>query len=150
MDELWAVLHVVGSVFIVGPMAVLPMSAIRAVRAGSASQLETLAKSTELLSMVSIIVAVVGLPLMWGSRHNLTLMTPWILASVVLYAVALLLNLFLVVPAIRRASARLNVSSSPPAASAQGSNHGDAAISIGSGVVGLLLVAVVVLMVWRP
>lgn len=100
--------------------------------------------------MLSVIVAVIGMPLMWGNRHHLTLMTPWILASVVLYAVALLLNLFVVVPAIRRAGARLNVSSSSTATSHEGSNHGDSAISIGSGVVGLLLVTVVVLMVWRP
>jgi uncharacterized membrane protein len=150
MDEMLSVLHVVGSVFVVGPMAILPMSAMRAVRAGSASGLATLAKSTELFSMLSIIVAVVGFPLMWGSRRDLTITTPWILASVVLYAVALLLNLLLVVPAIRRASAQLNVSSSSPSTNPQGSNHAYAAISTGSGVVGLLLVAVVALMVWRP
>jgi uncharacterized membrane protein len=150
MDKMLSVLHVVGSVFIVGPMAILPMSAMRALRVGSASQLATLAKSTELFSMLSIIVAVVGFPLMWRDRHDLTLTTPWILASVALYAVALLLNLFLVIPAIRRASAQLNVSPSSPSTSPDRSNHRDAAISAGSGVVCLLLVAVVVLMVWRP
>jgi uncharacterized membrane protein len=150
MDEIWTVLHVVGSVFIVGPMAILPMSALRALRAGDASQVSTLAKSTELFSMLSITVAVVGFPLMWGSRHDLTLTTPWILASVVLYAAALLLSLFQVVPAMRRASAQLNVSSSSPSTSPTVSNRGYTAISAGSGAVSLLLVAVVVLMVWRP
>lgn len=150
MEKLWAVLHVVGTVFLVGPMAVLPMGAMRALRAGSASQLGTLAKSTELFSMLSLVVAVVGLPLMAGSRHELTLMTPWILGSVVLYALALLLNLFLVVPAIRRAAAQLNGSSSSPGTSPQGSKHGDTAMSAGPAVVCLLLASVVVLMVWRP
>lgn len=150
MDELWAVLHVVGSVFIVGPMAIIPMSAMRIFRAGNASQLATLAKSTELFSMLSIIVAVVGFPLMWGNRRDLTLMTPWILASTVLYVVALLLTLFLVVPAMRRAAAQLEVSSSSPGSNPQQSNHGYAAISAGSAVVFVLLAVVVVLMVWRP
>jgi len=89
------VLHVVGSVFIVGPMAILPMSAS-------------------------------------------------------LYAVALLLSLVLVVPAMRRASAQLEVSSSSPSTGPKVSNHGYAAIAAGSGVVSLLLVVVVVLMVWQP
>ena len=150
MTKMLLVLHVVGSVFIVGPMAILPVSAMRALRAGNASQLATLAKSTELFSMLSIIVAVVGFPLMWRDRHDLTFTTPWILISTVLYAVALLLNLFLVVPAIRRASAQLMVSSSSPSTTPKGSDRGYAAISAGSGVVSLLLVAVVVLMVWRP
>jgi uncharacterized membrane protein len=150
MTKMFLVLHVVGSVFIVGPMAILPMTAMRALRAGNAPQLTTLAKSTELFSMVSIIVAVVGFPLMWDNRRDLTLATPWILGSVVLYVVALLLNLFLVLPAIRRAAAQLNVASSSPSPNPEGSNHGYAAISAGSGVVTFLLVAVIVLMTWRP
>jgi uncharacterized membrane protein len=140
------VLHVVGSVFIVGPMAILPMSAMRGLRAGNASQLATHAKSTYLLSMLSLIVAVLGFGVMGMDRPDLTFTTPWVLASVILYAVALLLNLVLVVPTMRRASAQLEVSSSP---STTGS-HGYAAIAAGSGAVSLLLVAVVVLMVWQP
>jgi len=142
------VLHVVGSVFIVGPMAILPMSAMRGLRAGNASHLATQAKSTYLVSLLSLIVAVVGFGVMGTGRPDLTLTTPWILASVSLYAVALLLNLFLVVPAMRRASAQLIVSSSSP--STRGLNHGYAAVAAGSGVVSLLLVVVVVLMVLQP
>jgi uncharacterized membrane protein len=126
------------------------MSAMRTLRAGSASQLATLAKSTELFSMLSIIVAVIGFPLMFRSSHDLSLTTPWILISVVLYAGALLLSLFLVVPAMRRAAAQLKVTSPPTNTNPEGANQGYAAIAAGSGLVSLLLVAVVVLMVWRP
>jgi uncharacterized membrane protein len=150
MSKMLIVLHVVGSVFIVGPMAILPMSAMRVLRAGSASQLATLAKSTYLLSLLSLIVAVLGFGVMGSNRPDLTFTTPWILTSVILYFVALLLSLFLVVPAMRRAATRLEVSSSPPSASPQGSDTGYAAIAAGSGVVSLLLVVVVVLMVWQP
>ena len=38
METLFAVLHVVSAVFIVGPMAILPMTAMRALRAGNAGQ----------------------------------------------------------------------------------------------------------------
>jgi len=150
MSKMMIVLHVVGSVFIVGPMAILPMSAMRGLRAGNASQLATHAKSTYLLSLLSLIVAVFGFGVMGMDRPDLTFTTPWILASLSLYAVALLLNLVLVVPAMRRASAQLEVSSSSPSANSQGLNHGYAAIAAGSGVVSLLLVAVVALMVWQP
>ena len=150
MSKMMIVLHVVGSVFIVGPMAILPMSAMRGLRAGNASQLATHAKSTYLLSLLSLIVAVFGFGVMGMDRPDLTFTTPWILASVSLYAVALLLNLVLVVPAMRRASAQLEVSSSSSSANSQGLNHGYAAIAAGSGVVSLLLVVVVVLMVWQP
>jgi uncharacterized membrane protein len=150
MSKMMIVLHVVGSVFIVGPMAILPMSGMRALRAGNASQLVTQAKSTQLLSLLSLIVAVFGFGVMGSDRPDLTMTTPWILASVSLYAVALLLNLVLVVPAMRRASAQLEVSSSSPSTNPKGLNHGYAAIAAGSGVVSLLLVVVVVLMVWQP
>jgi uncharacterized membrane protein len=150
MSKMLIVLHVVGSVFIVGPMAILPMSAMRVLRAGSASQLATLAKSTNLLSLLSLIVAVLGFGVMGANRPDLTLTTPWILTSVILYFVAALLSLFLVVPAMRRAARRLEISSSPQGASPQGEDTGYAAIAAGSGVVSLLLVVVVVLMVWQP
>ena len=150
MSKMLIVLHVVGSVFIVGPMAILPMSAMRGLRAGNASQLATHAKSTYLLSLLSLIVAVFGFGVMGMDRPDLTFTTPWILASLSLYAVALLLNLFLVVPAMRRSSGQLNVSTSSPGANARGLNNGYAAIAAGSGTVSLMLVAVVVLMVWQP
>ena len=150
MSQMLSILHVVGSVFIVGPMAILPMSGMRALRAGNASQLATQAKSTYLLSLLSLIAAVLGFGVMGTSRPDLTFTTPWILASVSLYAVALLLSLVLVVPAMRRASAQLEIASSSLGASPKGLNRGYAAIAAGSGVVSLLLVAVVVLMVLQP
>jgi uncharacterized membrane protein len=150
MDKIWIVLHIAGTVFVVGPMAILPMSAMRTLRTGSASQLVPLAKSTELFSILSIVVAVVGFPLMWSDRPDLSVTTPWILISVVLYAAAVLLSLFLVVPAMRRAAAEVKVTSPPTNTGPEGADEGYAAIATGSGIVSVLLVAVVVLMTWRP
>jgi uncharacterized membrane protein len=156
MSKMLLVFHVVGAVFVVGPMAILPMSALRALRAGSASQVATQAKSTYLFSLLSLIVAVLGFGVM-GSEHaeggehaDLAFTTPWILTSVVLFAVAVLLNLFMVVPAMRQAAAQLEVSSSSPTATPGGPGNGYTAVAAGSGVVSLLLVVVVALMVWQP
>jgi len=146
------VLHVVGAVFIVGPMAILPMSAMRELRADNASHVASLAKSTYVFSLLSLVVAILGFGVMGMSdpKDHVSFTTPWILTSVTVYAVALLLSLFLVVPAMRRASAELKVSSSSQAPTATASNNGYAAIAAGSGIVSLLLVIVVVLMVWKP
>lgn len=142
MDTLFSVLHVVSAVFIVGPMAILPMTAMRAVRAGNADQVGVLAKSTNLTSLLSLLVIVFGFGAMSlaDKKYDLSITTPWILWSLILYAVALGLTLFLVVPTMRRAADALR----------DGTASRYPAIAAGSGVATLLLVAVVVLMVWKP
>jgi uncharacterized membrane protein len=142
MDTLFSVLHVVSAVFIVGPMAILPMTAMRAVRAGNADQVSVLAKSTNLTSLLSLLVIVFGFGAMSlaDEKYHLSITTPWILWSLILYAVALGLTLFLVVPTMRRAADALR----------DGTASRYPAIAAGSGVATLLLVAVVVLMVWKP
>lgn len=148
MDTVINVLHVVTAVFIVGPMAILPMTAMRAVRGGNAGQVALLAKSTNLFSLLSLLTVVFGFGAMSlaPERFNLSVTTPWILWSIILYAVALGLNLFLVVPAMRSAGEALQGAGSASA----GSGKRYPAIAAGSGVASLLLVAVVVLMVWKP
>lgn len=156
METLINVLHVVGAVFIVGPMAILPMSAMRAIRARNAAQVGLLAKSTNLFSLLSLLVVVLGFALMGMTdpKEKLSMTTPWILISVILYVIAIALSLALVVPTLRRAAADLDSAHTTPAASGTAGTAVVAprypAIAAGSGIVSLLLVAVVVLMVWRP
>jgi len=152
MSTVLNVLHVVGAVFIVGPMAILPMSAMRSLRAGSASEVRDLAKSTHLFSLLSIVVAVLGFGALGMSdpSDHFSFTTLWVIISVILYVVALLLSLFLVVPSMRRASAQLEVSSSSGDTTAKASDNGYGAVAASSGVVSLLLVVIVVLMVWKP
>ena len=160
MDTLFAILHVVTAVFIVGPMAIIPMTAMRAVRAGNASQVRTLAKSTNLLSLLSLLTVVFGFGVMGMSdpKDKLSVTTPWILWSIIAYIVALGLTLFVVVPAMRKAADALDTvpagipaDVSTPAAEAAGlESRGYPAIAAASGVASLLLILVVVLMVWKP
>jgi uncharacterized membrane protein len=143
MDTVLNILHVVCAVFIVGPMAILPMTAMRAVRAGEAGQVKTLAKSTNIFSWLSLLVIVFGFGVMGMSdpKYHVTIASTWIWLSIVLYVIALGLSLFLVVPTMRKASAEIT-------AGTAAKNY--APIAAGSGIASLCLLAVVVLMVWKP
>lgn len=146
MNTLFTVLHVVAAVFIIGPMAILPMTAMRAVRGGNAQQVAMLAKSTNVFSLLSLVVALLGFGVvgMADEKFNLSVTTPWVLWSIILYVIALGLMLFLVVPTMRRAAEALEGAGT----AAGGTRY--PAIAAGSGAASLLLVAVVVLMVWKP
>lgn len=148
MDTLFSILHVVSAVFIVGPMAILPMTAMRAVRAGNGAQVAVLAKSTSLMSLLSLLVVVFGFGVMGMSdpKYDLSVTTPWVLWSIILYLVALAISLFVVVPTMRKAAEALQTNEGSAAAAPVKYP----AIAAGSGVVALLLVAVTVLMVWKP
>ncbi|MFF2274834.1 DUF2269 family protein [Agromyces sp. NPDC058126] len=152
MDTLFSVLHVVSAVFIVGPMAILPMTAMRAVRAGNAGQVATLAKSTMIFSWLSLAVFVFGFGAMSMApdEFDLSVTTPWILWSIILYVIAFALSIFVVVPAMNKAAEALAASGADASGAAAAERPSYPAIAAGSGIVSLLLVAVVVLMVWKP
>jgi len=129
MEALLSTLHVVGAVFIIGPMAVLPMTAMRSIRAGQGAQVAVLAKSTLVFTLLSLVVAVLGFGVVGVSSRGTTISTPWVLISIILYAVALALTLIAVVPALRSAAEHLQV------AAAQELRPPDyRRIAIGSGV----------------
>lgn len=106
MDTILVILHVVTAVFIVGPMAILPMTGMRAIKAGEGGQVAVLAKSTLIFSLLSLLVIIFGFGII-GMR-GISMTVPWILLSIVFYAIALILTLAVVVPALRRASRRLS------------------------------------------
>ena len=146
MDTVLTVLHVVAAVFLVGPMAILPMTALRALRAGEWSMVSTLAVSTRVFSLASLLVAVLGFGVVGTAdkRFDLSVTTSWVLTSIILYVSALALSLAVVVPAMKRAAGELEGGRGEAARALYGR------IAAGSGVVSLLLVAVTVLMVWKP
>ena len=139
MDTLFSILHVVAAVFIVGPIAIMPMASLRSLRAGDATRTAASAKTIRLLSYLSLIVVVTGFGLvgMADPKYNLHITTPWVLISIALYIVALLLTLVVVVPTFQHPDRR-------PA------RAGYARAAAGSGIATLCLVAIVVLMVWKP
>lgn len=162
MEELFATLHVVSAVFIVGPMAILPMTAMRAIRAGQAGQVQVLARSTQVFALLSLLVVVFGFGILGFTTHDVTITTSWVLWSLILFAIALGVTLFLVVPAMQKAADELlaagpsgpsGVAATPTAGGAgtrAPARSGYPAVAMGSGIAALLLVVVVVLMTWKP
>ncbi len=147
MHTLLDVLHVVAAVFLIGPMAILPMSAMRAVRSGDGAAVLTTARSTMIFSLASLLVVLFGFGVLGMSdeKYNLSIATPWVLISIILYAIALALNVLAVVPALRSAGEHLQ---SAETGTLRGNDY--RRIAVTSGVVTVLLVAVVVLMVAKP
>jgi len=145
MDTLINTLHIVTAVFIVGPMAILPMTAMRLVRAGQAGPVAVLAKSVSIFSLLSVLVAVLGFGAL--SMGGYSFAAIWVWLSIVLYAIALALNLFLIVPSLRSAVEELTAREGT---GVSGKVAAYPRIAMGSGIATLLLVVVVVLMVWRP
>jgi len=145
MDTLFSVLHVATAVFIIGPMAILPMTGLRAIRAGNAGQVKTLATSVQIFSWISLAVVVFGFGALGTSdpKYHLSFTTSWIWISTVAYVIALLINLLLVVPALKKAGTEVSNDGS-------GKTARYPQISAGSGIASLLLLLVVVLMVWKP
>jgi len=144
MDTVIEILHIVAAVFIIGPMAILPMTGLRALRAREAGQITLLAKSVNIFTLLSLVVALFGFGAL-GMSDRASFASTWIWLSIVLYAFALAINLFLVVPALRSSAEEVTANPSGTARVA-----GYPRIAAGSGIVTLLLVAVTVLMVWKP
>jgi len=142
MDTLITILHVGTAVFIVGPMAIIPMTGLRALRSGNTAQVRTLARSTMIFSWLSLLTFVFGFGAMSMAdpKYGLSFTTPWILWSAILYIIALLLNVLVVVPQMNRAAV----------ASEGEKPAGYGAIAGSNGIASLLLVVVVVLMIWKP
>ncbi|QAY58844.1 DUF2269 family protein [Microbacterium protaetiae] len=152
MDTLMSILHVATAVFIVGPMAIIPMTGLRALRSGSATQVNSLATSTSVFSWLSLLTFVFGFGAMGmaPAQYNLSFATPWILWSIIAYAIAFLLTVFVVVPQMRKAAVQFAASGTEAAGKPAGKPAGYGAIAGSSGIATLLLVVVVVLMIWKP
>lgn len=137
METVFSVLHVVAAVFLIGPMAILPMVGMRDLRTGDGSQAVALGRSTNVFSLASLLVIVFGFGLV-GIVDYASITTSWVLISLIVYLVALILTLMVVVPAMQGA------------AEATDRERSYNRIAMGSGISTLLLLVAVVLMVWQP
>lgn len=140
MNALAQVLHVVGAVFVVGPMVVVPMLALAAIRRAQAEPLRGLAGAAIGFGAGAVVVGFLGFAVMaTGSNEDWSFGTPWILTSVLLFAVGIVVHFSAVVPLLRRASR------DPSTAI-----RWYAPLVTTSGIVGVLMLAVVLLMVAQP
>lgn len=136
MDTVFNILHVAAAVFLIGPIAILPMISLHSLRAGDRKTTAATARTLRLFSYLSLLVIVTGFAIMGMAdpAYNLSITTPWVLASLVLYVGATLLTLAVVVRSFQRSTAP---------------NSYVRALA-GSVVSSLALLAAVVLMVWKP
>ncbi|WP_209307532.1 hypothetical protein [Geodermatophilus sp. DF01-2] len=126
MGTVLLVRHVVAAVFLIGPMALVPRIALRAVRAGNGPAVNLLARWAAVFSWASLVVAVFGFGVfgIWEIPPD--------------DALAARAD-----GAPRHGPGRQRRAGRPgPAASGQR--------AAGSGIVSLLLLAVAVLVVWQP
>jgi uncharacterized membrane protein len=141
MSDLLEVLHVAGAVFIVGPMVILPMFALRAIRTGDGTQVRLLAGAALGFGIATVVVAALGFGVMAmaDADRGWSLATPWILISAIAVATACAVHLGVVVPALYGAAGDRGAGS-----------FSYALIATTSGFVAVLMVIVVILMVVRP
>ncbi|WP_458040406.1 MULTISPECIES: DUF2269 family protein [Bacteria] len=139
MDLLFSILHVATAVFIIGPIAIMPMTALRALRTGDNARATASAKSLRLLTYLSFLVIVTGFGVMGMAdpKYDLSITTPWVLGSLILYVIAVALTLGIVIPTYLHPERR-----EPKQRYTR--------VAVSSGIAAICLVSVVVLMVWKP
>jgi uncharacterized membrane protein len=179
MTKFVMVLHVLAAVFLIGPMAIAPMIGMRAIRKHDARGVHEAARTTTLYTLLSLVVAGLGLVLTAVGSKYWSFGDVWIVVSLTLYVIALLLGIGVVSPGLTAAARLLDASTSVPATPLSPPTVTDATVAeapepagtdtatidvearrkvdaaygrvaASSGIVALLLIIVVVLMVWHP
>jgi uncharacterized membrane protein len=139
-------IHVVLAVFLIGPVAMIPMTALRAIRQRDAAAVGSGARQTAVFGFGSILVFLFGFGVMGAGEGRFSFSDLWLLLSVIAYIVAIVLVLALVVPDLRRASRAL--AADPVDDGRLSALRGR--VSAVAGLTSLLFLFIVVLMVARP
>jgi predicted integral membrane protein DUF2269 len=145
MLKLLLALHLLFAVFAVGPLVHAATTAGRGVRKGDASATASASRVLRIYSYASVLVVVAGFALMSQKRQGAKLGEigdTWIWLSIVLWAVAVALVLFVAVPTLDKATTLIGQQASVVSLTGR--------VAAVGGVVGILFAVVVVLMVYRP
>lgn len=130
------VVHVVLSIFVIGPLVAAANQAARALRGGDRGGLPMLARTVTIYGWGSLLVALFGFGLV---RDDVSFSDGWLLGSIVLFVVAAVLVLGLLAPLLRRAVT----------AGDDTAGLASRAAMVG-GIASLCYVVIAILMVWRP
>lgn len=144
-------LHVLLAVFVIGPMALLPHTGLRALRIGDAVQARSLARSVNVLTLLSLLVFVLGFGALAAApkSYGFSFGQLWVWLSVILYLGAFALSFFVVVPNLKAGAAEVETAV-PDEKGRTKRPAAYAAVAATAGVTTILLVVVVILMAWRP
>ncbi|HEY0485201.1 MAG TPA: DUF2269 family protein [Mycobacteriales bacterium] len=167
-------LHVIAAVFLIGPLVLVPMTGLRAIRVGDLGAVRNAARQTTLYGLLSLLVFALGAAVVPTEPEHYDFGTPWVTISMTLFVVALALILGVAAPALTKAASLLEARTAPAAAPAPtAGDAGDAGatatatgdpapltnpqldsargrVAASSGVASLLLVVITVFMVVKP
>lgn len=138
-------LHLVFAVFIVGPLVWAATTAGRGVRTGDGKATAASARVLRIYSYASVLVIGVGFGLMSQKEDGRKLAEfkdTWIWVSLLLWALAIAIVLLLIVPTLNRATKLIEAEDSVVTLTAR--------VAAAGGIVGLLFIAIVVLMAYKP
>ena len=141
-------IHVILAVFIIGPMALLPHTGLRALREHDAKRVSGVARSTQLFTWLSLLVFVFGFAA--EGERGVPFTQLWIWLSVLLFLAAFVLSAFVVVPNLRRGAEEIEQGPATIAGEKLRRPAAYSAVAATAGVSTILLVVVVVLMAFRP
>lgn len=138
--------HLILAVFAVGPLVHAATTAGRGVRTGNGSATASASRVLRIYSYVSVLVLVVGFPLMsqkpYGGHKLGEIGDTYIWLSILLWAAAIALVLAVMVPTLDRATKLIEAQESVVTLTGR--------IAAAGGMVALLFAAVIVLMTFRP
>jgi hypothetical protein len=138
-------LHLVLAVFVVGPLVWAATTAGRGVRKGDGAATASSARVLRIYAYVSVLVVGVGFGLMSQKEDGRKIgefKDTWIWLSLVLWAIAIGIVLSGIVPTLNRATKLIAAKDSVVTLTAR--------IAAAGGVVGLLFIAIIVLMAYKP
>lgn len=106
MVKLFLALHVLLAIFLIGPLAMIPMTALRSIRRRDAGQLHGAARQTMIYGLASIAVFLLGFAVVGTepASHKISLGAPWLTISMTLYVIAIVLVLAVLVPSLNKAA----------------------------------------------
>jgi len=145
MRNLFLALHLLATVFAVGPLVHAATTAGRGVRTADGPAIATAARTVRLYSLASILVAVLGFAVMGmkeDGEKQVSMADTWVWLSLLLYLIALAVALLVLVPSLQKAGATIG-------------GGGDAKPLVGrvaaaGGVIALIFAVIIFLMVFRP
>lgn len=149
MFDLFLFLHLLTTVFAVGPLVHAATTASRGLRNADASAIAAAERTTTVYAFASMLVVVFGFALMSSEDPDhpghavATISDTYIWLTLLLWLVAAGVALGLVVPALRQAGEALG-------SGAELASSLTARVAAGGGTIALLFTAIIALMVYRP
>jgi hypothetical protein len=140
-------LHLLFAIFVLGPLVHAATTASRGVRRGDGAATASAARMLRVYSYTSVLVVIVGMGLMSlddpdGPGKVAEFKDLWIWLSVVLWVVAVAITLFVLVPALTKATDTIRADGSVATYTAR--------VAAAGGVIGLIFAGIVFLMVYQP